>query len=139
VAVVAVILLALLLFIRKKKAAEPQHSTHYDYLKAASYITRDNKQLLMSFNVSWHVADAAVFAKSSPGNSITLAPLNRMIYSAGAEVVGLHNLSEFVNPDGSKTSLGTIEKTLQTSIEGKLDKNNGIVIESVGINSVKQP
>lgn len=136
--VVAVILVALLLLIPKGR--QLSQSTHYVYLQPEECLTRDNKKVLMSVNLRWQVADAGAFAKNFPDNSITLAQrrLNGMIYSAGAEVVGQHNLSEFVNHDGSKTTLSTIEKTLRTSIEGKLDQNSGIVIESVGINSVKQ-
>ena len=142
VAVVALVILALLLFVPRGRQAS--QGTRYVYGKPAECLTRDNKRLVMSFNVSWHIADAGAFAKSfpsnSPSNSIALAQhqLNRMIYSAGAEVAGQHNLSDFVSPGGSETTLGKIEKTLQVSIEGKLDKNSGIMIESVRINNVKQ-
>ena len=138
VAIVALVLLALLLFVPRGR--QLSHSTRYVYVKPAEYLTRDNKRLLMSFNVNWHVADAGAFAKSFPSNSTALAQhqLDSMIYRAGAEVAGLHNLSDFVNPDGSEATLGEMEKTLQGSVEGKLDKNTGIMIESVRINNVKQ-
>jgi regulator of protease activity HflC (stomatin/prohibitin superfamily) len=92
----------------------------------------------MSVHVGWRVTDASAFAKHFPGDSIALAQrqLGGMLYGADTEVVGQHSLSDFVNPDGSEAALSKIEKELQSVIEGKLDKNSGIGIESLGISSV---
>jgi regulator of protease activity HflC (stomatin/prohibitin superfamily) len=94
----------------------------------------------MSVRVGWRVTDAGAFAKSFSGDSVASAQrqLNNMIYGADAQVVGLHNLSDFVNPDGSEITLNKIEKELQNVIERKLEKNSGITIESLRISSVNQ-
>lgn len=138
VAVVALIILTLLLFVPRGR--QFSQSTRYADAKPSECLTRDDKQLVMSVRVGWHVSDAAAFTESFPGDSIALAQrqLDSMIYRADAEVVGLHNISDFVNPGGSETTLSKIEKELQSVIEGKLDKNSGILIESLSISSAKQ-
>ena len=61
-----------------------------------------------------------------------------MIYRADAEVAGQHDLSDFVNPDGSEATLSKIEKQLRSVVEGKLDKSSGIMIASLAISRVTQ-
>ena len=138
IALVALVILALLFFIPR----EPRMSQSVLYVdaKPTKCLTRDNKQLVLSVRVGWRVADASAFAKSFPGDSTALAQrqLGSMIYRADAEVVGQHDLSDFVNPDGSEETLSKIENQLRSVVEGKLDKNNGIVLASLVISSVNQ-
>ena len=114
--------------------------TRYVDGKPTESLTKDAKRLVMSVRVGWRVTDAGAFAKSFSGDSVASAQglLQNMISSADTQVVGLHNLSDFVSPDGSETTLNKIEKELQNVIEGKLEKNSGIAIESIRISSVSQ-
>jgi hypothetical protein len=102
--------------------------------------TEDAKQLLIRVSVGWRITDASAFAKCFPGGSITLGQgqLKNMIHRAEAEVVGRHNLSDFVNPEGSEVKNDKLEREIESAIETKLDKNNGIKIASLVIGSVKQ-
>jgi regulator of protease activity HflC (stomatin/prohibitin superfamily) len=142
IAVAVLVILTLLLFpLRERHVNKFDQSARNLDAKPTVCLAADNKQLVIGVRVGWRVTDASAIAKSFPGDSITIAQhqLESMVYSAEAEVIGLHNLSDFVNPDGSEVRLDKIEKEIESAIETELDKkNSGIKIESLGISSVKQ-
>jgi regulator of protease activity HflC (stomatin/prohibitin superfamily) len=101
--------------------------------------TEDAKTLLISVRVGWRITDAWAFSKYFPGGSIKLAQdqLKNMVHRGELEVIGLHNLSEFVNPDGLEVKNDKIEREIESATETKLDMKTGIKIESLVISSVK--
>jgi regulator of protease activity HflC (stomatin/prohibitin superfamily) len=109
--------------------------------KPSECLTEDNKMLVMNVRVKWSTTDKSVFTKSFPRDSMALAQrqLTSMVYEARSQVVGLHNLSDFVNPDGSAVRLGDIQLEIAQVLQAELNKkNSGIKIESLRISSVKQ-
>jgi regulator of protease activity HflC (stomatin/prohibitin superfamily) len=100
--------------------------------------TEDAKTLLISVRVGWRITDAWAFSKYFPGGSLKLAQdhVKNMVHHAEMDVIGLHNLSEFVNPEGSEIKNDKIESEIESDTQTKLDMKTGIKIESLVISSV---
>jgi membrane protease subunit HflC len=102
----------------------------------------DHSILLASVYVGWRISDAKAFFPKFPGGSALAAQANleKMLRSAKLEVIGKHNLSDFVNSDPAQLKFGDIEKEIQAGVEAELAKNNyGISIEFLGLKKIGLP
>jgi modulator of FtsH protease HflC len=102
----------------------------------------DHSILLASVYVGWRISDAKAFFPKFPGGSVLAAQsqLENMLRSAKLDIMGKHNLSDFVNSDPTQLKFGEIEKEIQSSVEADLAKNNyGITIEFLGIKKIGLP
>ena len=102
----------------------------------------DHSILLASVYVGWRISDAQAFLPKFPGGSTAAAQrqLENMLRSAKLDVMGKHNLSDFVNSDASLLKFDEIEKEIKTSVDAELAKNNyGIRLEFLGIKRIGLP
>lgn len=102
----------------------------------------DHTILLASVYVGWRISDPQAFFPKFPGGSAAAAQrqLENMLRSAKLDIIGKHNLADFVNSDPSQLKFDEIEKEIQTSVEAELAKNNyGIRLEFLGIKRIGLP
>jgi membrane protease subunit HflC len=102
----------------------------------------DHSILLASVYVGWRISDPQAFFPKFPGGSASAAQrqLENMLRSAKLDIIGKHNLADFVNSDPSQLKFDEIEKEIQTSVEAELAKNNyGIRLEFLGIKRIGLP
>ncbi len=102
----------------------------------------DHSILLASVYVGWRISDAKEFFPKFSGGSTLAAQrqLENMLRSAKLDIMGKHNLSDFVNSDPAQLKFNLIEKEIQTSVEAELAKNNyGISLEFLGIKKLGLP
>ena len=102
----------------------------------------DHSILLASVYVGWRISDAKAFFPKFSGGSTLLAQrqLENMLRSAKLDIMGKHDLSDFVNSDPAQLKFNEIEKEIQTAVETKLAENNyGISLEFLGIKKLGLP
>ena len=104
--------------------------------------TADHITLLASVYVGWKISDAKAFFPKFAGGSLSAAQaqLEQMIRSAKNNVIGKHDLSEFVNSDPNDLHFDAIEKSIEQDVKEQLkDKNYGIEIEFLGFKKIGLP
>jgi membrane protease subunit HflC len=102
----------------------------------------DHSILMASVFVGWRISDAKEFFPKFPGGSALAAQrqLENMLRSAKLDIMGKHNLGDFVNSDAAQLKFTEIEKEIQSSVEAELAKNNyGISLEFLGIKKLGLP
>jgi membrane protease subunit HflC len=102
----------------------------------------DHSTLLASVYIGWHISDAKAFYPKFQGGFIDAAQrqLEGMLRTAKLQVVGGHNLADFVNSDATQLKFSEIEKQIQASVQSQLDANNyGITIEFLGFKKIGLP
>ena len=102
----------------------------------------DGSIVVSSVYVGWRISDAKEFFPKFTDGSVSAAqlPLEAMLRSAKAAVIGNHNLSDFVNVDSSKLKLEQIEDEIKTTVQKELAAQNyGMSIEFLGIKKLGLP
>ena len=104
-------------------------------------LTRDNNNLIVTVYVGWRIKDAAAFYPKFLGSvPAAQSALENMLRNAKNEVVGQHDLSDFVNTDPSQLQFDEIERQMQSAVEADLNTNNyGISIEYLGLRKIELP
>jgi modulator of FtsH protease HflC len=105
-------------------------------------LTQDSITLLSSVYVGWKISDAPDFLRSFKNGSVDAAQsqLENILRSAKLKVVGLHSLSDFVNPDPKELQFTKIEKQIEQTVQDELQTNHyGIQIEFLGLKQLGLP
>ena len=104
--------------------------------------TADSALLLSSVYVGWRISDARAFFPKFPGGSVDAArrQLEEIVSNEKAEVVGRHNLSDFVNANPQDLKFDAIEAEIKDKVQAKLATNNyGITVEFLGLQKIGLP
>ena len=122
-----------------------QKLVHYDARKSVfedtstELQTRDKQNLLLTLYCAWRVADPAKFNASIQTAKAAQERIRDLLRSAKSDVVGRHNLEDFINTDPQKMLMASIEEEILTTVQRVAFQDNGVKVVSVGIKSLGLP
>lgn len=109
--------------------------------KFSQTLTRDNNNLIVTIYVGWKISDASAFYPKFLGSvPAAQSALENMLRNAKNEVIGQHDLSDFVNTDPAQLKFDEIEDQMRAAVEADLSTNAyGIDVEFLGLKKIELP
>jgi len=101
--------------------------------------TRDKQNLLLTLYCAWRIADPARFNASIQTAKAAQERIRDLLRSAKSDVVGRHNLEDFINTDPQKMLLPAIEEEILQPVKRVAWQDHGAEVLRVGIKSLGLP
>ena len=109
--------------------------------KFSQTYTADQNNLIVSIYVGWRISDASKFYPKFLGDTTAAQmALENILRNAQNNVIGNHNLSDFVNTDPSQLKFDQIEKEIKQQVQSDLSaKDYGISLAFLGLKKIELP
>lgn len=107
--------------------------------KLEETFTKDGKNIIIGIYVIYNISDAAKFFKTVVSINDAEDRLNSLMRTMKDGVIGTYNFDQLINTDPKKICLHEIEGKIKDGIAEMADKQYGIKVGSVGINSIGVP
>jgi len=107
--------------------------THVLEGPSSEFRTADGQHLVVTAYCTWRIQDPVMFHKALTTIDKGVERLRDRLHSRTGDVVGKHNMSEFVNTDPRRMKLAIIEKEILESLRREAETNYGVEIRLVGI------
>ncbi|MDY6913258.1 MAG: SPFH domain-containing protein [Planctomycetota bacterium] len=101
--------------------------------------TRDKQNILLTLYCAWRIDDVRRFQSSIETVKASQEALRALLQSAKSDVVGLHNMEDFVNTDPGKMIIPEIERKILESVHERAMTDYGAEVVRVGIKSLALP
>ncbi len=101
--------------------------------------TRDKQNLLLTLSCAWRIADPVKFNASIQTPKAAQDRIRDLLRSAKSDVVGSHNLEDFINTDPKKMLIASIEAEILAPVRRVAMEDNGVEVIAVGLKSLGLP
>lgn len=100
--------------------------------------TKDKQNVVVTAFCAWQIANPDRFLRRIEDVNRAEEQLRKLVRAKKSNIVGEHNMSDFVNTDPAKMRLADIEKEIATAVQADAE-DYGIHIVNLGIRSIELP
>lgn len=101
--------------------------------------TKDKQNIVVTAFCAWRIEDPEKFLRRIEDVNRAEDQLRKLVRAKKSNIIGEHNMSDFVNTDPAKMRLAEIEKEIAAAVQTDAGRDYGIRIVSLGIRSVELP
>lgn len=100
--------------------------------------TKDKQNIVVTAFCAWRIEDPEQFLRRIEDVNRAEDQLRKLVRAKKGNIIGEHNMADFVNTDPAKMRLADIEKEIAAAVQADA-KGYGIGIVNMGIRSVELP
>lgn len=101
--------------------------------------TRDKQNMLVTMYCAWRIGDARKFHRKIEARQAAQERLRDLLRSYKKDVVGSHDMADFVNTDPKAMKIDDIEREIFTRVRAEAQSSYGIDVVRVGLKSLTLP
>ena len=101
--------------------------------------TKDKQNVVVTAFCAWQIQDPELFLRRIEDVNRAEDQLRKLVRAKKSNIVGEHNMADFVNTDPAKMRLADIEKEIAKAVQTDAQRDYGIRIVNLGIRSIELP